>query len=68
MQIRAPRSAAPLAPASGERGSAFQQIPSHGEGCLALRASWDGELPGWILRPRPIFDRRAKRRNRSGSP
>eukprot|EP00969_Alexandrium_andersonii_P145866 6451636-Alexandrium_andersonii.AAC.1 len=33
-------------------GSGILQTPSRGEGRLACRASWDRELPGWILRPR----------------
>eukprot|EP00969_Alexandrium_andersonii_P192715 8512870-Alexandrium_andersonii.AAC.1 len=38
-------------------GSEFVQIPSRGEGRLARRASWDRDLPGWILRPGPSLTR-----------
>eukprot|EP00969_Alexandrium_andersonii_P363442 15461958-Alexandrium_andersonii.AAC.1 len=42
-------------------GSEFPQIPSRGEGCLARRASWGHELPGWLLAaPRANFDQRAE--------
>eukprot|EP00969_Alexandrium_andersonii_P115709 5116773-Alexandrium_andersonii.AAC.1 len=60
-QIRAPAST------SGKWGSELLQIPSRGEGRLARRASWDRELPGWILGPGADFDQRAKRSYRCRS-
>eukprot|EP00969_Alexandrium_andersonii_P030894 1349026-Alexandrium_andersonii.AAC.1 len=61
MQIRAPE-----APREAWRlrrppleggGSEFLQSSSLGEGRLTRRASWGRELPGWILRPRPVLTR-----------
>eukprot|EP00969_Alexandrium_andersonii_P177363 7843422-Alexandrium_andersonii.AAC.1 len=40
---------------SGKWGSEFLQVPNRGEGRLARRASWDRDLSGRILRPRPIL-------------
>eukprot|EP00969_Alexandrium_andersonii_P249413 11022673-Alexandrium_andersonii.AAC.1 len=36
------------------------QIPSRGEGRLARRASWDCDLPGWILGSGPVLTRGLK--------
>eukprot|EP00969_Alexandrium_andersonii_P343357 15176477-Alexandrium_andersonii.AAC.1 len=41
--------------ASGRGSSELLQIPSCGEGHLAHRASWDGELQAGFLRPGPML-------------